>query len=104
MFARVTRYRGSPEKIEEGLRIYREEVIPWLRDATGFRGWLVLINRERGATIGVTFWAAEEAMHDTEATGGVLRDEVAASIEATMESMEFYELAVAEALALDEAP
>ena len=48
MFARVTTFQGSPDRIEEGLRIFRENVIPWLRDATGFRGWLVLLDREQG--------------------------------------------------------
>ncbi len=102
MFARVTTFRGSPERIEEGARIFREQVIPWLRDATGFRGWIVLLDREKGRSMGITFWATEEAAADSAASGGLLRDTVAASVEATMESLDLYEVAVVESLALED--
>lgn len=73
----MTTFRGSPERIEEGVRLYSDQVIPWLRDATGFRGWVVLMDREAEKAIGLTFWATEQAARDGESSGGVLRDEVA---------------------------
>ena len=102
MFARVTTFKGSTEDIETALRVFREDVIPWLRDATGFRGWIVLLDREGGRSLGLTFWATEEAARDQAASGGHLRDEVIARTGPTMESLEIYEVAVAEALALGE--
>jgi hypothetical protein len=102
MFARVTTFEGPPERIEEGIRLFREEVIPWLRDATGFRGWLVLLDPAAGKSLGITFWSTEEAMTDSAASGGDLRDEIAAEMETPMTSLAYYEVAVAEALALDD--
>jgi hypothetical protein len=102
VFARVTTYEGSPGQLDEGLRIFREEVIPWLRDASGFRGWIVLVDRDEGRSLGITFWATEEAAADTDASGRSLREEVAATVGATMRSLDVYEVAVAEALALEE--
>ena len=102
MFARVTTFQGSPDRIDEGVRIFREEMIPWLRDATGFRGWLVLLDRANDKSMGITFWKTEEAMRDSEASGGALREAVAASVGTVMQSMEFYEVVAADALALDE--
>ena len=101
MYARVTTFTGSPERIDEGLRIFRADVIPWLRDATGFRGWLVLVDREGERSLGITFWATEQAARDEQASGGPLRDEVAATVGAAMQTLDIYEVAVAEALALD---
>ena len=101
MFARVTTFEGSPERIEDGVRLFRENVIPWLRESTGFRGWIVLLDRAAGKSVGLTFWATEEAM-DSEHSGGRLRDEVVASIGATMRTLERYEVAVVESLALEE--
>ncbi len=101
MFARVTTFQGSLDRIEEGLRLFQENVIPWLRDATGFRGWLVLLDRERGRSLGITFWATEAAALDSDVSGGALRDEIAARIGATMESLDVYEVAVTEALSLE---
>jgi heme-degrading monooxygenase HmoA len=103
VYARMTMFRGSPERIEEGARVYRDQVIPWLRDATGFRGWVVLIDRQNEKAIGLTFWASEQAALDGESSGGVLRDEVAASVGATMESLELYEVHAVESLQLGDA-
>jgi hypothetical protein len=97
----MTTFRGSPDRIEEGVRLYRDQVIPWLRDATGFRGWVVLMDRENEKAIGLTFWATEQAALDGESSGGVLRDEVAASVGAIMESLELFEVQAVESLSLD---
>jgi hypothetical protein len=99
----MTMFRGSPDRIEEGVRVYRDQVIPWLRDATGFRGWVVLIDRPNEKAIGLTFWATEQAALDGESSGGVLRDEVAASVGATMESLELFEVHAVESLQLGDA-
>ena len=101
MFARVTTFEGSSEQIEEGVRIFREQAIPWLRDATGFRGWIVLLDRERGRSLGLTFWATKEAALNSEASGGTLRDTIATSMGTPMQTLAVYEVAVAEYLALD---
>lgn len=102
MFARVTTFKGSPEQIEEAVRVFRDEVIPWLRDATGFRGWIVLLDRKGERSLGLTFWATEAAARDDAASGSALRDEIAARMGAEMQSLEIYEVAVAQELALDE--
>jgi hypothetical protein len=88
--------------MEEGIRIYREEVIPWLRDSTGFRGWIALLDHESSRAFSITFWATKEAMADEAATGSALRDELAANIGATMIGLEEFEVAAVEALGLDE--
>ena len=102
MYARVTTFEGSPEDIEAGVRVYREDVIPWLRDAEGFRGWIVLLDREAGRSIGLTFWTSSEAALNREQSGAALRDEVAEAVGATMRSLELYEVVAADELALDE--
>ena len=102
MFARVTRFRGTPEQIDAGLRIFREQAIPWLRDASGFRGWIALVDPDEGSSVGITFWTTEEAAADAVSSGSSLRDMVAANVGATMESLEIFRVAVAEHLQLDD--
>jgi hypothetical protein len=101
--ARVNTFRGSPDRIEEGVRIYRENVIPWLRDATGFRGWLVLVDRPNEKAVGITFWATEQAARESEAGVGALRDELAEAVGTLMESHDLYEVSVVEDVLLGEA-
>jgi hypothetical protein len=98
MFARATTFEGTPEQIEEGIAIFEAEVIPWLRDATGFRGWIALVDRERGQGLGISFWTSEETMRDATASGAALRDEVAEAVGALLRSERFYEVAHADVL------
>jgi hypothetical protein len=38
MFARVTTFDGPPGQVGAAMANFREEVVPRLREATGFRG------------------------------------------------------------------
>lgn len=106
MIARITTFEGDPQRMDEGVRIYREQVVPWLRDSTGFRGVIILIDRENERAMGVSFWTTMETATDAYASGATLRDELAASVGTTMTGEEFLEVVTAEALALadDEPP
>lgn len=102
MIARVTTFEGDPERMAEGVRIYREQVVPWLSDSTGFRGVIVLVDRENRRGMGVSFWTTMETATDAYASGALLRDEVAANVGTTVTGEEFYEVVTAEALALED--
>jgi hypothetical protein len=102
MVARVSTFQGSPERIEEGLRVYREEVIPWLRDSTGYRGWIVLLDRENETAVGITFWSTLDAAVDAEAGAGALRADVAASVGALLQRLDLYEVAASDSLPFGE--
>ncbi|MGE5690594.1 MAG: antibiotic biosynthesis monooxygenase [Pseudomonadota bacterium] len=100
MYARLTTFDAPPENVQRAVDAYREHALPWLRDATGFRGWIVLLDRERGEAVGLTFWTDEETMRDSVASGGALRDEIAEAAETPMRSLRGYEVLAAEALDL----
>jgi AraC-like DNA-binding protein len=102
VIARVTTFEGDPERMEEGARIFRDQVVPWLRDSTGFRGLIVLVDRENERAMGISFWTTKETATDAYTSGATLRDEVAASVGTTMTGEEFYEVVTAQALALDD--
>lgn len=101
MIARVTTFEGDPERMDEGVQIYREQVVPWLRDSTGFRGVIIMIDRENERALGVSFWTTVEAATDAYASGATLRDELAASVGTKMTGEELFEVVTAEALALE---
>jgi len=102
MFARVTTFSGSPEHIEEGLRLYGEGALPWMREASGFRGFVALVDRERGRSVGITFWSTRQAAEDGAGSGHELRRQIIDNFELTMESLEIFELALADGVQLDE--
>jgi len=61
MFARMHTLGTTPEGQERGLELLRE-ILPWVRESTGFRGVLRLASQDRSKTITITLWANEEAM------------------------------------------
>lgn len=62
MFARMHTVETSPEQHDRGLEIVRNQILPWLRDSTGFRGLIRLADREHGKTLVITLWADEESL------------------------------------------
>jgi len=101
MVTRVTTFEGAPEQIEEGVRLFTETTLPWLRDATGFRGWLALHDREHERAIGITFWTTKDAADAGAASGGPLRDEIAENVGALMTGFELYDVIFIDGLAFE---
>src|SRR5919205_673662 len=61
MFARVTTVQGSPNRMDEGIRYFQEQVVPRVAALEGFQGAYLLINRKTGKTVRITFWETTEA-------------------------------------------
>jgi hypothetical protein len=102
VFARVTTFTGTPEQIDEGLRLYREQALPWLREASGFRGFVALVDRAGGRSMGLTLWASADVAADADTSGRSLREQISEGIGLTMESLDVFEVAFAEGVDLGE--
>jgi hypothetical protein len=102
--ARFTTFEGPPESIEEGFRTFRDDLVDWFRDATGFRGWLALLDAPNGRSIGITLWATEQALADETASGATLRNEVAAGLQTKVTSAQRYDLVMIDVVAAAGSP
>ena len=91
MFARVHVLQTTPEQSEAGLRIFSEELLPWLRDSTGYRGLIRLVNDEEGKTLVISLWADEESLQATTAAGDRFAELTAENVGATRLALEQYE-------------
>lgn len=54
MFARVSIVQGKPERVDEGIRHYRETLLPEARRMVGFKGAYLLADRKSGKNLGIT--------------------------------------------------
>jgi hypothetical protein len=45
VFARVHVLQTTPEQSDTGLEIVRDQLLPWLRDTSGYRGLIRLLDR-----------------------------------------------------------
>ena len=66
MFARVHTLETTPAGHDRGLELLRE-ILPWLRESTGFRGVIRLAAPDRSKSMTITLWADEAAMLESAA-------------------------------------
>lgn len=72
MFARVHRLETTPEQHARGVELVREQLLPWMRDSSGFCGLISLLNAERGEALVLSLWADEDALAASAEAGGRL--------------------------------
>ena len=94
MFARVRVTQGVPDKLDEGIRQFRDVVVPSYKDVTGFKGGYMLADRAKGKLIGVTLWATEADLPATEATSQRLRTAGSHAAGGDVQSVDVYEVVV----------
>jgi hypothetical protein len=56
----------SPARLDEAIRFFRGQVLPYLQQMDGFEEFIALSDRQRGKLVGVALWENEEAMHSLE--------------------------------------
>jgi heme-degrading monooxygenase HmoA len=96
MFARVTTLQGAPDRVEDGIRAVREQVIPAAKEMRGFKGILALADRSTGKMLGITLWDSEDSMRESEEAANLLRSDSAAAGGGEIGSVERFEVVVDE--------
>jgi len=94
MHARVVTVSGSAEQLDEGLRRYRDEILPSIRSLDGFKGNYTLVNRSTGKVVNLSLWDSEAAMDASEAAAAPLRAQAVDGIGAGDVAVETYEVAI----------
>jgi hypothetical protein len=65
MYARVTYVQAPEGKVNEGLKLWRENVLPITKSREGFRGVVSLVQRETGKALSITLWDMELQLLDS---------------------------------------
>lgn len=73
------------------MEIVRDQLLPWLRDSSGYRGLIRLADRAGGKTLVVTLWADEESLQASAEAGNRLTELTIESVGATRLALEQYE-------------
>lgn len=80
---------------DRGLELL-DEVLPWLRESTGYRGMLRLASRDRSKTIVITFWADDTTMAASEQAGRAVGGRAAEAAGSRHVALEDYEVTFAD--------
>ncbi len=91
MYARLHVLQTTPEQHDHGLEIVRDQLLPWLRDSTGFRGLIRLADPAAGKTLVITLWADEESLRASAEAGDRFSELTAETTGATRLALEQYE-------------
>jgi len=84
------------EQHELGLKIVRDEFLPWIREATGFRGMIGLVDEGRSRALVLTLWQDEAALEASAEAGDKLSRLASQVSGSTRRSLESFEVTVFE--------
>jgi heme-degrading monooxygenase HmoA len=83
MFLRATRVQTPPDKVEQAIENFKTNTVKSLRAAPGNQGAVLLVNRETGAALGITYWESAKALAANEQTGIQARTQTLKSVPGT---------------------
>jgi heme-degrading monooxygenase HmoA len=83
MFLRATRIQSPPDKVEQAIENFQTNIVKGLRSAPGNQGAVLLVNRQTGAALGVTYWESAKALAASEQTGIQSRTQATKSVPGT---------------------
>src|SRR3954453_12677605 len=95
MHARLTRFDGAPDRIDDAARQTEDVWLPKLREIDGFRGVPSLADRGTGTIVAITFWESEDAMRASDEKVTSVRKDVAEAVSVRSQpTPEHYEVIV----------
>ncbi len=77
MHARLTTIQMDPSRIDDALQSLRDNDVPQFEQIDGFKGFTLLVDREGGKGVGISFWESAEAMQASEEAVKAARQQAA---------------------------
>lgn len=96
MHAQVTTIETSPAKLDDTLRHVREQILPELQQAEGFKGFITFGHHQSGKLLGITLWDDEEAVQSTEEIASRVRGGIPNPLGGAIVGAEDYEVSIFE--------
>lgn len=94
MYARTSSMQADPARIDDGLTVIRDEVLPAVTGMDGCVGMSVLVDRGSGRCIATTAWQSEDAMAATAEAVRPLRSRAEEVLAAGASEVDTWEVAV----------
>jgi heme-degrading monooxygenase HmoA len=91
VFARVHVIETTPEQSEASLEIFREQLLPWLRDASGYRGVIRLVDKTNDKSLVISLWSDEQSLAASTEAGEQLAQLTVENVGAKRLALEQYE-------------
>jgi heme-degrading monooxygenase HmoA len=80
MFLRATRVQTPPDKVKDAIENFESNIVKAARSAPGNQGAILLVNRENGAGMGITYWESAKALANSEQFGTQTRTQAVKNV------------------------
>ena len=80
MFLRATRVQTPPDKVNEAIKNFETNILKGLRSAPGNQGASLVVNRQTGEALGITYWESAKALANSEQIGTQSRTQSVKSV------------------------
>jgi hypothetical protein len=90
--ARVSRLEGDRGKLDEATRKASDEILPRVRQLSGYKGAIAMVDRGKGSTLLITLWESADKMRASEEQADKLRQESAEAGKGRVVGVERYEV------------
>jgi heme-degrading monooxygenase HmoA len=94
MHARSAVIDMSIDKLDDAVRFWQDEQIPKYREQPGYQGFTLLVNRQSGKALGVSFWESEDALRTSDELGKRARAGLAQAGDGREQPREDWEVAI----------
>jgi quinol monooxygenase YgiN len=65
LYARVNETKWNPERVDEGIKLTEDTIIPAYKKHPGFRGYFLLTEPGGDGAMAITMWDSEESMESS---------------------------------------
>jgi len=94
MHARMGRVSFEREKADEMVSHVKDTIVPTYEGMDGFKGFTLLVDRDGGVGIGISFWESEDAVRASDQAGDEARRGAAGAGGGSDQGREYYEVVV----------
>ncbi|MEK6278130.1 MAG: hypothetical protein AABM29_08965 [Actinomycetota bacterium] len=76
MHARSGSFELSTDKLQEAVDAFKDNDLPKYKDQGGYKGFILLVNRQNGKMHGVSFWENESDIQASDELGSTARQRI----------------------------
>ena len=69
MIARVTTWQTALDKLDEGIKSFKDNVIPAVKKQRGYKSGCLLVDRKTGKCMSIAYWDTEKNIIADEQSG-----------------------------------
>ena len=76
MHARSGILQVSPDRVDDAVQAFTSNQAPKYKEANGYKGFVLLADRQSGKILGVSFWDSESDLQASDELGAAARSEI----------------------------